>query len=860
MFTHQLFEAQVAEAPDSVALTFEGKSLTYRELDNRANQLARYLRRLGVGPEIPVGVCMERAPELVVAVLGLLKAGGVYTSLDPANPKERLSFILQETKPAVVLAQERLIKFLPGHDAREVCLDRDWSDIAEQSTEPLEALLSNENLAFLVYTSGTTGQPKAVMLTHRKRDSGPSHDQTVYQMTKEDRHVLKSSINFTVIIRELFWPLLTGGQLAIMPPGTEQDIAYLAGFIASHRISLITVTPSVLRALLEEPGIRNCDSLRHVICFGEPLTHDLEKRFHVNLSAELSVYYGATEAPSAAMRKCENGVPPNVAGLGNPLPGIKIHLLDHRLQPVPIGICGELYIAGKLARGYFKRPDLTAEKFLPNPFSEEPGARFYRTGDLGRYLPDGSIEFLGRVDDQIKIRGFRVELGEIETVLSQHPGISQVIVTDREVSGDRRLIGYVVPQREHAPSISELRGFLRKKLPHYMVPSGFVFLDNLPLTPNGKVDRRALPAPDRTRSESESGFVAPRDAVELELAQVWGLILGTHPVGVRDNFFDLGGQSLLAARLFAEIQKMFGKSLPLATLFQAPTIEQLANILRQEEWLPSWSSLVAIQPNGSKRPFFCVHAHGGNVLIFNDLARRLGTDQPFYGLQAQGLDGQQTRHTRIEEMAAHYLNEIKTVQPEGPYFLGGYCFGGRVVLEMAQQLHAQGKRVALLAMIDSYAPGYPKLRPWFDREVKQRFLYHWGNLKGTSAKEELDYVLQKGKILKNRLKTFANRRISWLYLTLGIALPPRLQPFQQPKRVRYNYARQTYPGRITMFSPVKGPAWVDHHPDMGWEGLAAEGLDIHEIPGSYAHIISEPFVGELADRLTACIDNARTEP
>jgi len=860
MFTHQLFEAQVAEAPDSVALTFEEKSLTYRQLDNRANQLARYLRRLGVGPEIPVGVCMERAPELVVAVLGLVKAGGVYTSLDPASPKERLSFILQETKPAVVLAQERLIKFLPGHDAREVCLDRDWSDIAEQSTEPLEALLSNENLAFLVYTSGTTGQPKAVMLTHRKRDSGPSHDQTVYQMTKEDRHVLKSSINFTVIIRELFWPLLTGGQLAIMPPGTEQDIAYLAGFIASHRISLITVTPSVLRALLEEPGIRNCDSLRHVICFGEPLTHDLEKRFHVNLSAELSVYYGATEAPSAALRKCENGGPRNVVGLGNPLPGIKIHLLDHRLQPVPIGICGELYIAGKLARGYFKRADLTAEKFLPNPFSEEPGARFYRTGDLGRYLQDGSLEFLGRVDDQIKIRGFRVELGEIETVLSQHPGISQVIVTDREVSGDRRLIGYVVPQREHAPSISELRGFLRKKLPHYMVPSGFVFLDNLPLTPNGKVDRRALPAPDRTRSESESGFVAPRDAVELELAEVWGLILGTHPVGVRDNFFDLGGQSLLAARLFAEIQIMFGKSLPLATLFQAPTIEQLANILRQEEWLPSWSSLVAIQPNGSKRPFFCVHAHGGNVLIFNDLARRLGTDQPFYGLQAQGLDGQQPRHTRIEDMATCYLSEIRAVQPDGPYFLGGYCFGGRVAFEMAQQLHAQGKRVALLAMIDSYAPGYLKLLPWIERKVKQRFAYHWGNLACLGPRERLDYFLEKGKVVKVRIGTRIKNIISEAYLGVGIPLPPALQQVHQQKGLLPEYVPRIYPGKITVFSPTKGAESYYHDLHMGWGRFAAEGLEIHAIPGSFSRIVLEPCVGELAERLAKCIEKAQTEP
>jgi thioesterase domain-containing protein/acyl carrier protein len=345
--------------------------------------------------------------------------------------------------------------------------------------------------------------------------------------------------------------------------------------------------------------------------------------------------------------------------------------------------------------------------------------------------------------------------------------------------------------------------------------------------------------------------------LEEELAEIWKEVLSLDSVGIDDNFFDLGGHSLIAARLFAQIEKKFGKKLPLATLFRAPTIEQLAACLRQEEWGPSWSSLVPIQPSGSKPPFFCVHAHGGNVLNFSDLARRLGTGQPFYGLQAQGLDGEQPRHVRIEDMAAHYLSEIKTIQPDGPYFLGGYCFGGTVAFEMAQQLKAQGEQVALIAVIDSYAPGYPKLLPWFDRKVKQRFFYHWENLKHIGTKEKFGYALEKGKIVKTRLGRRLKNLLAKLCLSMEIALPPTLRQVQEPKRVHYSYGRQTYPGRITVFSPIQGPAWVDHHPDMGWEGLPAEGLDIHEISGCYAHIISEPFVGELADRLTACIDNAQ---
>jgi amino acid adenylation domain-containing protein len=854
MFAHEIFESQVEETPDRVALVFEGQSLTYRELDGRANQLARRLRVLGVGPEAPVGVCMERSPELVVAILGLLKADGAYLPLDPTQPKERLSFILNDTRPAAVLAQKRLVEFLPQHTAPEVCLDSDWNSVAEESSEPLETKLNDGNLGFLIYTSGSTGEPKAVMLPNRKRENRESHENTVYQMTRDDRHVLKSSISFTLLTREVFWPLLTGAQLFITPPGTEQDSAYLAKFIAANKITIITLTPSMLGAFLEEPEAKNCPSLRHVVCFGETLTPELQRRFFSRLAAELSMYYGSTEAPSATLLKCRREDVSTTVQLGHPLPGKQVYLLSGGLQPVPIGVCGELYIGGKLARGYFKRPDLTAERFIPDPFSPEPGARLYRTGDLGRCLAEGSIEFLGRDDEQVKIRGFRIELGEIEAVLRQHTSIRQAVVVAREDRvGESRLVAYIV--LEEGKSVTDLRNFLRTKLSEYMLPSRFVFLAELPLTSNGKVDRRSLPAPDQTNTNLAKSFVASRDELELRLVWIWERVLGTKPIGVRDDFFELGGDSLLAARLFARLEKLTSKRLPLALLFQAPTIEQLAGLLRDTSWSPSWSSLVAIQPNGSKPPFFCVHAHRGNVLNFNALARHLGTEQPFYGLQARGLDGSGPGHSTIEEMAAHYIDEIRSVQPSGPYLLGGYCFGGKVAFEMAQQLKAQHEEVALLALIDSYAPGHPRRLPWRQRS-KARAQLHWSNLKNLGRTEKLTYLRVKGKTAEAKALAGMKRLAARAYLALGVSLPSALPPVKR----RNLSIPSIYSGKIDVFAPSQAQSVCNlYQSHMGWDGLAA-GLETHVIRGKFAAIIVEPAVQELAERLRAAIDRAIAKP
>jgi acyl carrier protein len=390
--------------------------------------------------------------------------------------------------------------------------------------------------------------------------------------------------------------------------------------------------------------------------------------------------------------------------IGRPIANTEIYILDSHLQPVPIGVTGELYIGGAgLARGYRNRPKLTAEKFIPNPFNHQREGRLYKTGDLARYLPNGDIEYLGRIDNQVKIRGFRIELGEIEAVLNTHPQIQQaVVIATEDIPGNQRLVAYLVSEDESI-STNQLRKFLFPKLPEYMVPYAFITIDTLPLTSNGKVDRKALPAPDGEISR-EQEYVAPRTEIELQLAQIWSSVINITPVGVKDNFFELGGHSLLAVRLMSQIQQQFQSNLPLATLFQSPTIEQLAVVVGSDSSTKLWSPLVPLQPLGSLPPFFCVAGAGGNVLYFHHLARYLGGDQPFYGLQAQGLDGETKPLQSVEEIACQYIKAIQTVQPVGPYFLGGHSFGGKVAFEMATQLQRQGQPVALVAILDTSAP------------------------------------------------------------------------------------------------------------------------------------------------------------
>lgn len=579
MCVHQMFEAQVERTPDTVAVVFEDQALTYRELNTRANRLAHRLRALGVGPEVLVGLCVERSLELMVGLLGILKAGGAYVPLDPTYPPARLAFMLPDAQVSVLVTQQQWVARLPVHGLQVVCLDGDWEHLASQpGSNPVSGVIP-ANLAYVMYTSGSTGQPKGVMVEHWALSNTMHWMQATFPLSEADRILQKTPCSFDVSAWEFFAPLMVGAQLILARPGEHQDSAYIVDLLATHQITMLQLVPSLLQMVLEEEALATCHSLRHVFCAGEALTHALQERFFARLTADLHNLYGPTEATIyATYWTCVRGSPSGHVPIGWPIANTQLYILDAQLHPVPIGVPGELHIGGVgLARGYLNHPELTAERFIPHPFSDVPGARLYKTGDLARYRPDGSLEFLGRRDTQIKLRGYRIELGEIEATLEHHPAIRQAVVLAREdTAGDRRLVAYCVPHHGSLPDIRELRAFLQTQLPDYMVPAVFVVLDTLPLTPNGKVDRQALPTPGQARPPLFEAFVAPRTPIEELLAGIWASVLKVESVGIHDNFFALGGHSLLAVQAMSRLRKVFQVDVPLRALFDAPTVAGLA--------------------------------------------------------------------------------------------------------------------------------------------------------------------------------------------------------------------------------------------------------------------------------------------
>jgi amino acid adenylation domain-containing protein len=573
---HQLLEAQVEKTPDAVAVVFENEYLTYKGLNQRANKLAHYLQKLGVGPEVLVGICVERSLLMVIGLLGILKAGGAYVPLDPNYPQERLAFMLENSQVPVLLTQQNLLESLPNSKAKIVSLDSNREAIAQESIENSVYSVTPENLAYVIYTSGSTGKPKGAMNTHKAICNRLLWMQDYCQLTTADRVLQKTPFSFDVSVWEFFLPLLVGARLVVAQPNGHRDTNYLVNVITQQQITTIHFVPSMLQVFLEQPDIETCKSLKRVICSGEALTSELQKRFFTRLDAELHNLYGPTEtAVDVTFGECKKGSALTATiPIGRPIANTQIYLLNEHLNPVPIGIAGELYIAGVgVGRGYLNSAELTAQKFIPNPFSNEPGARLYKTGDLARYLPNGNIEYLGRIDYQVKLRGFRIELGEIEAVLEQHPAVRQCVAIIREdVPGNQCLVAYLVAENA---ATDELRQYLRQKLPEYMIPSTFVILDSLPLTSNGKVNRSALPVPDTTQQSEENTCLALTPIQEM-LAGIWAEVLGIKQVGIYDNFFELGGHSLLATRVISQIRKAFKVELPLHCLFELPTLAELA--------------------------------------------------------------------------------------------------------------------------------------------------------------------------------------------------------------------------------------------------------------------------------------------
>jgi len=856
---HQLFEAQAEQTPEAVAVVFEDEQLTYGELNRRANQVAHHLRSLDVCPDSLVGICIERSLEMVVGLLGILKAGGAYVPLDPAYPSERLAFMLEDSQAPVLLTQQGVVALLPKSGTHVVYLDADWEAIARSSQDNPASNVTGNNLAYAIYTSGSTGKPKGVQILHGAVVNFLTSMRRCPGLTDQDTLLSVTTLSFDIAALEIFLPLSVGARLVMVSRSVATDGTQLLERLNYCGATVMQATPATWRLLLAA-GWSGSHQMK-ILCGGEALSRELANQL-LEKGASLWNLYGPTEATIwSTIYQVDNT--DGAVSIGRPITNTQIYLLDEHLQPVPVGVPGELYIGGAgLARGYLNRPELTAQKFIANPLSQEPNARLYKTGDLARYQSDGNIEYLGRIDHQVKVRGFRIELGEIEAVLGQHLAVQETVVMVREdVPGNKRLVAYVVVNQTSAPTVSQLHQFLKQKLPEYMIPSAIVKLEALPLTPNGKVDRRALLAPDTARPELQSAFIAPRDTLELQLAHIWEDVLNVRPIGVTDNFFTLGGHSLLAVRLIALLQQQFGQNLPLATLFLAPTIEHLASTLRQPTDERQWSPLVKFQPGGSKRPFFCVPGTGGNVIYFYHLARHLGSDQPFYGLQARGLDGEQMPHTQVEEMAAYYIEALQTVQPQGPYFLGGHSFGSYVAFEMALQLLHQGQEVALLAILDSPAP-LPTNKPGevehdedearllidvamtIEQLLGKKLSVSYEHLQPLAPNEQLNYILE-------RLKT-----VNFFPPEAKLAQLRGLVQVVKANHQTHYVPHEVYPNQITVF-PASEQLW--DNPTMGWDKVSSEPVETYSVPGDHMTMVTEPHVQVLAEKLRACLDKAQAD-
>ncbi|MEQ1762819.1 MAG: amino acid adenylation domain-containing protein [Pyrinomonadaceae bacterium] len=860
---HHLFEEQVKRTPGETALVFGEHQLTYDELNRRANRLAHYLRKNGVGPESLVGVCIERSVEMVVAVIAILKAGGAYVPLDPKYPRARIQLMLEDSNAPYLVTMEPTISDLDSHGAHITCLDRDRADITRESEQDPEPGAKAANLAYVIYTSGSTGKPKGVAIEHRSTVAFLYWALSVFTPEQLKGVLASTSVCFDLSIFEMFAPLSCGGTVILV-----QNILYLSETPAAEKITLVNTVPSAISELIKVDGLPT--SVKTVNLAGEFLKPALVKQIYALGTVEkVFDLYGPTEDTTYSTFTPRDFDAPTI---GHPISNTQAYILDKHLQPLPVGIPGELYLGGDgLARGYLNRPDLTSERFVANPFTEDLSARIYKTGDLVRYRQDGEIEYLGRIDNQVKIRGFRIELGEIESTLLSNPAVRETVVVahDDQTSG-KQLAAYFVTQPGYEIKGNELRDFLKKKLPDHMVPSAFVELEQLPLTPNGKVDRKALTEAGTSPADTDRTLVHHRDPLEEQLVSIWELILNVTPIGINEDFFELGGNSLHAVRMFAQIEKVFNKNIPLATLFQAGTIEQLAEIVRQDGWEAPESSIVPIQPNGAKPIFFCVHAKGGNVLFYRDLAKHLGDNQPFYGIQARRLGGRQVGHSDMREMAEFYIKEMQTLQPEGPYFLGGSSFGGLAAFEMAQQLRAAGNEVALLALLDTGTPTYPEMLP--DTTVLRRKLYtlirrvqlHRDNLMAIGPLGRFNYawVRIKKVRLKYRRKvrdTYkrAIRKVYQQFKGRGAIPKSYIQLEDHIWRAGQNYKPKSYDGKVTLFRATLQPLGIRPDPTLGWANFVEDRLEIHDVPGHHGSIVIEPYVQVLAEKLAGCIENAQ---
>jgi surfactin family lipopeptide synthetase A len=841
----QLFEEQARKTPHAIAVRCGKQQLLYGELERRAEKLARLLRSMGVRPNQLVAICLERSVGMIVGILAVLKAGGAYVPLDPAYPPERLELMLADCQARILLTQTQLTSPRLSRHINTILLDSEQWQTAALETTDLQSTASFENLAYIMYTSGSTGAPKGVVVTHGNL-AHSNQARVQYYKDPVGSFLLLSSYAFDSSVVGIFHSLTTGGTLVMPPPEFRWQPEELARLIAENHISHLLTFPSLYGEVLDHAGPSQIDSLRTVMVAGEACPRQLvDDHYRILPQASLFNEYGPTEATVwSSVYECEPGESYGSVPIGRTIANTRLYVLDRNGQPVPSLVPGELYIAGDgVTRGYWNRSDLTEASFVSDPFAADPAARLYRTGDMVRYLPDGNLEFLGRRDQQVKIRGLRIELGEVEAILAQHPDVREaVVVTHTNGAGEPQLDAYVATREEFHTSTGELRSFLKSRLPNYMVPSAFHLRRTLPRTPNGKVDRsRLLLSGNVLEDVAPVEVNLPRNDVEKRLLAIWQRVLKTDSPDVSQDFFAMGGHSLLAAQLLAGIEKEFGRPLSLAFVFQAPTIEHMAESLSKAGQSLRDRAIVPIQPNGSKPPLFWIR--GGPR--FRLLAQKLGLDQPFFGLDLPYSDGSKLPVPyRFEDIAALLVEALKEVQPKGPYFLAGLCVNAVLAYEVARQLVHGGEEVGLLALFDGHNQAYYK-NPFADGRYSGRIKYHLSNLLQMEARETPAYLLDRLDEARRKIQRLAwqltvDRRAGAMGNTDDIVHP-----------AFHRYEPGPYPGKMVLLQSSAWPEGPYFDFRLGWEHLTSGGIEFHWMPGDHPSMFTEPNVNLVAETLRA---------
>jgi len=850
----ELFEAQAARTPEATAVVFEGQSLTYGELNRRANRVAHDLRARGVSPNDLVGIFMEKSLELVVAVLGVMKSGGAYVPIDPLYPSDRIEFMLGDAKPAVLIATETARRAVPANFQVVVLGAEPLGDSPESDPE---TAAGPDDLAYVIYTSGSTGQPKGAMITNRSLTSQHFAYESAYGLADTTCHLQMASFSFDVFTGDVVRTLPAGRTLVLCPLTTVMDPPNLYQLMRSAGVDCAEFVPSVATLLFEhvESLGESLDFMRVLIVSSEPWRNDKAVAFKrlCGPDTRLINSYGLTEVTidstylvldDPGERSPERFVP-----IGRPLSNTKVYVLDENLEPVASGLPGELCVGGTgVARGYLNRPELTSERFVPDPFAKEDGATLYRTGDLARFLASGDVEYLGRTDRQVKIRGFRIEPEEIEAVLERREdvrGAAIVAVEDRP--GDVWLAAYV-EGADTPPDPAALRAYLMEELPAFMVPSSFTIMDALPLSPNGKVDRTALPKAERALVETVT--VEPRTETERKLVEIWRSVLDLDaPIGVTDDFFALGGHSLLAVRVFAEIDRAFGIKLPLALLFQGATIENLAAALAEEDHRDrGWASIVPVRAQGTKPPLFVIANGDGDFLHYRDFLDALDPDQPIYALQPS-LEHRKDPASSVQDIATRYVHDLVEFRPDGEFFIAGFCFSGLVAFEASRQLAQLGRTPTFLAIIDSY---FSRRRSRLELE-RQKF----ADFRARSAKGKAAWIKRRLKGVWFKIHVNARWRLADVMKNSGRSIEGIMTLQKATLRARVSYDPQPAPLHVKLFRGVEeGRDWT--RPLALWSSLAEGGIDIYEIdrPGiRHDNLLKNPYARDLADVVDEVIDD-----